>query len=591
MKYSTPEKLSKIYPYRICAFCLIMVYLQIFPLYSQDSFFDDEEIGETSTASEKSSPLEASGFGLLNVRFWPHKELQQVNTSPVFGFNLKYSASKTELESDLRVNMHTISEYPLDVLNELTMRVYLGNFVLSAGKMKIVWGKGDMLHVLDVFNANDFTDFTIPSYIDRRIGEPMLHFAYNAPIPLRLEAAWSPSMTPDRLALKGPWEPEQIKTIKKRAKDVFLNKNFNDDILYEKLKEKIQETIENTLTQSMPASGKVDVKLPKLSDSEINEIANKFSFLEQLIVKAMLNALNDKTVEVNITEIITPEKIQKIAQDESKRYTDFLRTEFSNKLKDAANKMDGLSMEPFMKIGMNSFLPDMTKIKYGQYGLRLTGSVKSVDMGAQYYYGHYKTPSVDFQKLLTHAVTAKSIKNCIYYDPVHIFGIDLGTAISRFNFRTEFAYYMTYDFKGTNPAVHNNSIQYVLGFDVDIPLNNINVNIQNIGSCILGFKNVKQNNNKNGFDMDWNTAQKSTNNKIVVNISDSWLNDTLTDSITVIWGIEHNDTVIMPRIKYKIKDELYVEGMAAYIYAKDKKSEFSAWKNNHFVQLGVEYRF
>ena len=47
----------------------------------------------------------------------------------------------------------------------------------------------------------------------------------------------------------------------------------------------------------------------------------------------------------------------------------------------------------------------------------------------------------------------------------------------------------------------------------------------------------------------------------------------------------------MPKIKYRIKDEFYVEGTGAYIYAKDKKSEFASWKNNHFVQLSFEYHF
>ena len=91
--------------------------------------------------------------------------------------------------------------------------------------------------------------------------------------------------------------------------------------------------------------------------------------------------------------------------------------------------------------------------------------------------------------------------------------------------------------------------------------------------------------------MDWNTAQKPTNNKLVIHISDSWMHDTLTDSLTVIWGIEHRDVVLMPNIKYKVKDELYVESKAAYIYAKNKKSEFASWKNNHFLQFGVEYHF
>ena len=240
---------------------------------------------------------------------------------------------------------------------------------------------------------------------------------------------------------------------------------------------------------------------------------------------------------------------------------------------------------------MNAFLPDMHNIKYGQYGIRLSGSAGSVDMAGQYYFGHYKTPSIDVDAMIANALAGKSLADCVHYDPVHIFGIDFGTAIAMFNLKSELAYYMTYDFKGTDPAVHNNSIQWVMGFDVDIPLNNININIQNLGAMKLGFKRVKENHENGKFDMDWNTAEKSTNNKLIVNISDSWLHENLTDSVTCIWGIEHNDFVVMPKLRYRIKDELYVEGTGAYIYAANKKSEFSNWKNNHFVQATLEYRF
>ena len=260
-------------------------------------------------------------------------------------------------------------------------------------------------------------------------------------------------------------------------------------------------------------------------------------------------------------------------------------------LKKAGAIIENFQFDECAKIGMNAFMPDMHQIKYGQYGLRLSGSAGHVDMACQYYYGHYKTPSINVEKMITYAMEGKNIRECVYYDPVHIFGADLGAAIAMFNFKSEAAYYMTEDFKGTDPAVHNNSFQWVLGFDVDIPLNNLNLNVQNIGSHIIGFKNVRQNNQDGKMDMDWNTAEKSTNNKLVFNVSDSWLHETLTDSVTVIWGIEHNDVVVMPKIKYKIKDEFYIEGAGAYIYAKDKKSEFASWKNNHFAQVSFEYKF
>lgn len=452
-------------------------------LFAQDSFFDDAAM-ETETGTQTDSlsgtgtndsrKFEYSGAAQLGIRMYPEKNIQKMEAVPVFGINMKYNGSKTELEAHLKCDARTIDAHPLDLIDELTMRAYLGSFVLSAGKMKVVWGRGDMLHVLDPFNANDFTDFIIPDYIDRRIAEPMLHIAYNAPIPLRLEAVWTPVMTPDRFATKGVWVPSQLDT----ALIGYLS------------------------SMQLP---------PSLESNRAFMITN------------------------------TKKVLEKIPQMLSNTYD----------------------------------------IKYGQYGLRLSGSAGPVDMACQYYYGHYKTPSFDVQEIV-----AGNANNCAFYDPVHILGFDIGAVLGYCNLKSEFAYYMTEDFKGSDPAVHNNSVQWILGFDLDIPLNNLNVNVQNIGSYTLGFEHVKTK-----FDMDWNTAEKSTNNKLVCNISDSWLHGKLEDSLTVIWGIEHNDAVVIPRIKYKIKDDFYVEGSGAYIYAQHTKSAFSEWKNNHFIQLSFEYLF
>lgn len=582
-------------------FCALLCCLYIKPA-AQTSFFDDagteDDTGNTfdfssdsSASSENARTVEFSGFASTQMRMYPHKDLKRTDALPVFGINLKYNAQNTELDAHFKCNALTIADYPLDLIDECTVRAYIGDFVLSAGKMKIVWGRGDMLHVLDVFNANDFTDFTIPAYINRRIAEPMVHLAYNAPIPLRVEAVWTPLMTPDRIALKGPWEPTQIKDIKQKTIDFMKSDRLANAFPMEKVESIMYSTIKDSLTTATASPATVTTNFPELSDVEINEIVNKRPLIERPAVRATLMALSGKPITFDISGVLTPNKIDKIAKDESKKYAKLVREEFEKQISRGAKIIEDFRFDECVKIGMNAFMPDMNQIKYGQYGLRLSGSAGPVDMAGQYYYGRYKTPSINTEKLISEAMAGGNIRDCVYYDPVHIFGADLAAAIAMFNLKSEAAYYMTYDFKGTDPAVHNNSVQWLLGFDVDIPLNNINLNVQNIGSYIIGFKNVKQNNADGRFDMDWNAAEKSTNNKIVCNISDSWLHETLTDSLTVIWGIEHNDAVIMPRIKYKIKDEFYIEGMGAYIYAKDKKSEFSAWKNNHFVQVCFEYKF
>ena len=621
--------------------CVLISIALLRALAAQASFFDDggevtSDSAETNFSSAETDTngvmnsasmsksekiLEWHGFAKLDARLWVHPDVKRADAIPVFGLTVSHSSPKTELAADLQLNVRTVKDYPLDILNELTMRAYLGDCVLSAGKLKLVWGKGDMIHVLDVFNANDLTDFTIPAYIDRRIGEPMVHFAYNAPIPLRLELAWAPSMTPDRIALSGPWVPPQLYRAKQSAHNHLLGA-INDStsafsLFFDetKLQQALHDPISKILKENIPDSITIDMKdiVGKLNESALLEGIT----IGKKSIKKLLENLAKQKITIPTTEIIekflppkpdgtpyTEAELKAALQGEpfltqatafiAKQIADTAKkaeTKFIASLKTADAVIGSFRFDEFVKIGMNAFLPDMHNIKYGQYGIRLSGSAGPVDMAGQYYFGHYKTPSIDVDAMVANALAGKSLADCVHYDPVHIFGIDLGTAIAMFNLKSEFAYYMTGDFKGTDPAVHNNSIQWVMGFDVDIPLNNINVNIQNLGAWTLGFKKVKENNENGKFDMDWNTAEKSTNNKLIVNISDSWLHENLTDSLTCIWGIEHNDFVIIPKLRYRIKDELYVEGTGAYIYAANKKSEFSNWKNNHFVQASLEYRF
>ena len=86
--------------------------------------------------------------------------------------------------------------YHEDIIDELIIRGYFLDNALTVegGKMKIVWGKGDKLHVLDNFNADDYTDFIVPDYIDRRISTPMFRVVYSqaSASALSLEGVFTP---------------------------------------------------------------------------------------------------------------------------------------------------------------------------------------------------------------------------------------------------------------------------------------------------------------------------------------------------------------------------------------------------------------
>lgn len=98
----------------------------------------------------------------------------KTEANPAAKLNFTYSGLSSDLDLKLKFDGNSLGDYKWDMLDEFTARAYVGNAQFEAGKMRVVWGKGDKLHVLDNFNANDYTDYIIPDYIDRRIAEPML---------------------------------------------------------------------------------------------------------------------------------------------------------------------------------------------------------------------------------------------------------------------------------------------------------------------------------------------------------------------------------------------------------------------------------
>ena len=79
--------------------------------------------------------------------------------------NVNYEGESSDTEIKLNFDSKTLKSNPEDIVEELTARGYFGNWTVEGGKMKVVWGKGDKLHVLDNFNANNYTDFIFPDYV------------------------------------------------------------------------------------------------------------------------------------------------------------------------------------------------------------------------------------------------------------------------------------------------------------------------------------------------------------------------------------------------------------------------------------------
>lgn len=443
---------------------------------------------------------------------------------PSAKLDFEYEGANTDFSLRLKLDKNSLGDYKWDILDEFTARAYVGNLQLEAGKMRVVWGKCDKLHVLDNFNANDYTDYIIPDYIDRRISEPMFRLVYATPSNVKVEAIYTPVMTADRLGT-GRWEPKAAKKLTKTVTDYVYDK-------------------------------------------------------------------------------IGP----------------------------AASGGNGAELAKWAGFKADSLYPNTNQFQYGQAGVRTTFTVGSVDLGFSYYYGHNKQPSADTSSMFNAAAAAKMkaaanasplgyMADSVFdsynsanlpsldYDAVNIFGFEGAAILGRLNTRWELAYNMTKDIAGDDPWVHNNSLNWVAGFDCDIPVHNININIQTQGKYIL-------NNDKIGdaefspldgtafaayasrfkasykeYDVDYDANGCYTNNKIVLDITDTWNLEKIKLDLKGIWGIERGDLIVIPTLTFKIKDDFNLNLMGMYIWCKNSDSEFDGWEHNSFAQIGCKYQF
>lgn len=477
------------------------------------AFADDFDFGDDfgsdfggdfgdSSASFAGGALEVNGEAQIDFRAYFDDEDEyglpvdewKTDTTPKGKINLKYSNSAVSAEAKFAFSKDVLENYREDVIDELTLESYLGNFVVQAGKMKVVWGKGDKLHAVDNFNANDYTDFIIPDYIDRRIAEPMIRVLYNVPKDVgpfsssRFELVWTPTMTADRYASSGKWVPAQVKT----------------------LESKLTKVVEN----------KIEVVAATSPLAAATMLSNSSSLADNLY-------------------------------------------------------------------------PDTNQLKYMQAGARFTTTTGSLDWGLSYYVGRDKRASFDNLKIDSFVSTylskgsADDDDKFIDYDFLQVFGLEAAKTFGAYNFRAEGAYNLTKDTAGDDPKVHNNSVGWVFGFDRDLPLSELNMNVQFQGKYILNHDKI----NDLGV-LDTESGTFENDNKVVVNISDSWNHGKVKPEVSAVYGFQHYDLIVMPKITWYVSDglEFCAKGMYMASYKSDK-TEFEGWHNNGFVQLGAKYTF
>ncbi len=534
-----------------------------------DSFGDFGDFGGESS-SGAASALEVNGSAETEIRAYVDTSDKDnkdgadkidVRALPNAKLDLKYSGSKSDVELKLKVDEDTIKNHPVDVIDEAVLRGYFGNLTLEAGKMKVVWGKGDKLHVLDNFNADDYTDFIIPDYLDRRISTPMVRAVYSLPFAnMNLEGVYTPLLPVDRFASEGRWTPAQVTALTGAVTGAAKKK------------------VADSFTAYTSASGKATAA--GLAYQTAGENYQKAAAAYQAAPTDTAKA----SAFVNA----------KAAFESSKAEYEKAKTALT-----AAGTAYMLCLENANTLSANTnvIYPDLWTLKYGQFGGRATWTLGQVDMGISYYKGWYKQPSFNGDKLnnflnayLANGKVSEKDK-FLAYDKKQTFGLEASSIIWHFNVRGEFAYNLTDDMDGTDPWVHNNSIAWLGGFDIDLPFWNANLNVQETGAYILnGDKCDENNKDKHKSDVDYD-KKGYTNDKIVANLTASFLNDKLAPEVTVMYGIERGDLVVMPKLAFKPDQNLTLTASGMIINTADEDSEFYGWRKNSFASISAEYQF
>lgn len=544
-----------------------------------DDFDSFGSFGEDESAEGSSSKLEVGADAETEIRAYvdideSKAEAVELDLAPSANLNLKYNGNKSDAEISLKIDETTIKNHPEDVIDEAVLRGYFGNLTLEAGKMKIVWGKGDKLHVLDNFNADDYSDFIIPDYLDRRISTPMVRAVYSLPFAnMNLEGVYTPLLPVDRFAREGRWTPKQVS-------ELTGNVTSNAEL---KLAAAIND-LENARLEAATAAA-----LKTMGDT---------SHLTAIITQAILDGKISNYTTADVIAWCAAHGLDPSqAANQQSAATAILSERYSNYLTEnltAANTAYTLCLANANNLSANPdvIYPDLWNLKYGQFGARATWTLGQVDMGLSYYNGWYKQPSVNASKIdsfLTSYLAKGQVsedEKFLAYDKKQTFGLEASSVIWHFNVRGEFAYNLTDDFDGTNPWVHNNSIAWLGGFDIDLPFWNANLNVQEIGSYVFHGDEC----DKNTLDVDYG-LNGYTNNKVVCNITTSFLNDKLAPEVTVMYGIENKDLVVMPKLAFKPDQNLTLTASGMYIWCGGDNSEFKSWEKNSFVSLNASYKF
>jgi hypothetical protein len=519
-------------------FALAAVLLSVIPVSAQDDFgfgfgFDDEPgegIGGSTGGSSGGSFITGASIGgtvSAGLQFFfddagDLDKLKAARLSDIFTGALNFKASGSNAEGVINLNLAPNFSDPAKILSidEAYIRAFFGSFNIEGGLRKLTWGKADTLGPLDVINPLDYTDLS--------------------------DMADIPSIKIARPLLHASYRVGDFSKVEGVFVPWFEGARFSQE--------------------------------GRWAPAQVSNIAGNIAGKIQSDTTGLIGGM----IAVNPA------------------WAPLLAT--------IPGPIDGNPV-----IDQGEILPDTSTLEYFQGGLRFTTTIGPADLGLQYYNGFLPRPAIKMnqaaydallqaiQAYYTNAVLAGGTPNAAdkaavqaalnpatlldaAYNRYHHIGVDYAQVLFGLNIRAEAAANITGDLAGDDGLVYNPSIAWSLGFDRDIPVTGINVNLQVNESVRLFDDKVGDD---PLFDIEAGTTPTST--RLTASLSRSFFRDALELRATAIWGIEDKDCYIIPAVTWT-RGDVTLE-CSAGIFAGDREGELGQYRDNAFVKTVLSYSF
>jgi hypothetical protein len=566
------------------------------PSFTQGDFgfgFDDESDGATGGSLGGSLITGASVGGTVSaeLQFFiddakDADKLKAVHLSDIFTGALNFKATGSNADAVINLNLTPNFAEPAQILSidEAYLRAFYGNFNIEGGIRKLTWGKADTLGPLDVINPLDYTDLSNMTDVQSiKLARPLLHASYGFGNFSKVEGVFVPWFEGARFSQNGRWAPVQVS-------------DFADD-----MEARIRSNLTPAIELAMAQSGE-KFETPAFDQSELTPGLNTLEYFQGGLrftttvgpvdfgVQYYSGYLSRPAAAMNKNGYAAAQKA--IADLDTAIVTAGMKNAAFDAKQTAFNTAQTNALLAASTAATLAALAAGNPLFVGAAATAAVAAQAAADAAALAGV-EYATAGTELQSAADAATAAQTVVKTALtpeklvsaaYNRYHHIGLDYAQVLAGFNVRAELAANITDDLAGDDGLVYNPAIAWSLGFDRDIPVVGINVNLQVNESVRLFDDKVGDD---PLFDIEAGTDITST--RLTASLSRSFFRNALELRATAIWGIEDKDCYIIPEVTWT-KGDVALK-VSAGIFAGDKKGELGQYRDNAFVKTALTYSF